>query len=159
MPYDQDLYYWSKQNITFNEFNGGIDFHHRFYGDGPTHNLSKQALDNLKKRRIQLDDTPRLEYPQCTVILSNGQQCPRRDMNGCVFHKSGIKKPELWENLQDSFSFGGVTKSGSQLDLLPAQKNPIQKRVLKRSKRLSLKSSDFVEKMNERDKKAFKWNQ
>ncbi len=156
MPYDQDLYYWSKQNISFNELNSGIDFHHRFYGDGPTHNLSKQALDNLKKRRIQFEDTPRSEYPQCTFMLSNGKQCPRRDMNGCVFHKRGIKKQELWENLQDSFF--GELKSGPQLDLLPAQKNPIQKRVLKTSKRLASKSSDFMEKMNERDKKAFKWD-
>ena len=58
---DDDLYFWDKHDVTFNEIsaNAGIDFQHRFLGAGPSDRvLSKEALAALKKRHVVLYSEP-----------------------------------------------------------------------------------------------------
>nr|KAJ3422953.1 hypothetical protein HK105_005375 [Polyrhizophydium stewartii] len=74
VPYDDDLYFWDKSNITFSSISAhaGLahaltsqlfdmlltrdpDFHHRFLGDGPSdRTISDEALSGLRRRRVYL---------------------------------------------------------------------------------------------------------
>jgi hypothetical protein len=50
VEYDDDLYYWDKDEVSFNQT--GISFHHRFYGETEDRTVPQSTLDNLRKRRV-----------------------------------------------------------------------------------------------------------
>jgi Uncharacterized conserved protein (DUF2043) len=62
VPFDDDLHYWSKKSLTFEEvsMHSGMDFHHRFLGDGAGSEkfISKETMQKLKQRRIVLEPQP-----------------------------------------------------------------------------------------------------
>jgi hypothetical protein len=54
VPFDQDLDYWDKTTVPFNQ--SGLEFKHRFLGTGEgDRELSKETLAELKKRTIVLE--------------------------------------------------------------------------------------------------------
>ncbi|KAI9343113.1 hypothetical protein BDR26DRAFT_858570 [Obelidium mucronatum] len=84
VDFDTDLYYWDKKEIPFNTT--GIDFHHRFLGDGRGENMiPEHIMEDLRKRTV-IVEPEHVEIPPCRARLRNGKLCPRRDMVKCPFH-------------------------------------------------------------------------
>jgi hypothetical protein len=53
VEYDDDLFYWDKDEMQFNQAGSGIPFSHRFYGEGTgERTVPKSTLDNLRKRKV-----------------------------------------------------------------------------------------------------------
>ncbi|KAK6099164.1 hypothetical protein MT418_000614 [Batrachochytrium dendrobatidis] len=97
VPYDNDLYYWDKQDVSFSSIssNAGLDFHHRFLGDGPTDRvLSKDALSSLRKRQMYLIAEAPKNIPACRAPLRTGALCPRRDLVRCPVHGKIIPRDD-----------------------------------------------------------------
>jgi hypothetical protein len=181
VPYDEDLHYWSKTNLSFNEIsaNAGVEFHHRFLGDGPTEKpISEESLAALKKRNIYLEPISKTrDYPQCRYPLPNGKLCPRKDMEKCPFHGSIILRDEkgipvdpqqikigttrgkqLWETIEPQFQLTSKSVKKEGLDPIIKPKKSVQKRILKKVNRLEKKRAiDTISNITKRDREAFRW--
>jgi hypothetical protein len=187
VPFDEDLHFWSKEDILFNEVsaNAGVDFHHRFLGDGPSDKkLSKEAVDGLKKRVVYLDELekPR-EYTACRAPLKNGGLCSRKDMFNCPFHGPKVPRdefgypltssdsipsrmssqPAVWEVIENQInSTHGLTPAGkkTRLDVIEKPQPSVRTRILRKNeKRAKHKSSinDPTADYDYRDRNAFRW--
>ncbi|KAJ3284038.1 hypothetical protein HDU79_008534 [Rhizoclosmatium sp. JEL0117] len=89
VDFNQDLYYWDKKNVPFNTT--GIDFHHRFLGDGKGENMIPESImEDLRKRTVVVE-VEHEEITACGARMKNGKLCPRKDKAKCPFH--GIKVP------------------------------------------------------------------
>ncbi|KAJ3014901.1 UNVERIFIED_CONTAM: hypothetical protein HDU68_000086 [Siphonaria sp. JEL0065] len=84
VDYNQDLYYWDKKDIPFNTT--GIDFHHRFLGDGKGENFIPEAIMQDLRKRTVVVEMEHVEIPPCRARLRNGSLCTRRDKVKCPFH-------------------------------------------------------------------------
>ncbi|KAJ3344660.1 hypothetical protein HDU83_004970 [Entophlyctis luteolus] len=85
VTYGQDLYYWDKKNIPFNST--GLNFHHRFLGEGTGENIIPESVMNdLRTRYVHVAPEIPAEIPQCRAKLRNGSLCTRRDLVRCPFH-------------------------------------------------------------------------
>ncbi|KAI8899518.1 hypothetical protein BC833DRAFT_585270 [Globomyces pollinis-pini] len=182
VPYDQDLDYWGKEEIQFHEVsrNAGIDFHHRFLGEGSSdQKLSSESVSNLKKRTIYVEQqTEAPEYPECRYPVRNGRLCPRRDMEVCPFHgpiiprdiygtpldpnhKDVVKKPKsVWQEIESQVNLN-VEDSNSKkpkLDPLPKSKTTVRTRLLRKASKLSKNAPhDPSDEHKNRDRNAFRW--
>ncbi|KAG2183361.1 hypothetical protein INT43_006367, partial [Umbelopsis isabellina] len=89
-----DLYYWDKQDVQFNQ--SGLEYHHRFLGDGEGANtLSEETLNALKMRAVYYKPEWPKKLKACRAPLKNGSLCPRRDLVTCPFHGLIIPRDEL----------------------------------------------------------------
>lgn len=85
--YDEDLYWWDKTELQFNQMSSGIEKSHRFMGTSEGENyVSKDTLNQLKKRVVTVEFEYPQEFPPCRAPLPNGGLCQRRDMERCPFH-------------------------------------------------------------------------
>ncbi|KAL2919819.1 hypothetical protein HK105_200736 [Polyrhizophydium stewartii] len=116
VPYDDDLYFWDKSNITFSSISAhaGLDFHHRFLGDGPSdRTISDEALSGLRRRRVYLSSKLPTEIRPCRAPLPNGMLCPRRDLERCPVHGVIVERDETGTPL--STTDGEAAGSSDQL--------------------------------------------
>lgn len=91
VPYGHDLTYWSKSNVSFQDISlhPGLEFQHRFYGSGPDSSerqLTSETVQKLKQRTICMKSQRPGHIPLCSVMLSSGKLCQRRDIEKCPIH-------------------------------------------------------------------------
>lgn len=89
VPYGDDLEYWSKTNLSFQDvsLHSGLEYHHRFLGeiDGDK-NLSQDTLSQLRKRSRYLEPAPIVDIQSCNAPMKNGKLCGRKDIKKCPIH-------------------------------------------------------------------------
>ncbi|KAI8617646.1 hypothetical protein BC830DRAFT_1112533 [Chytriomyces sp. MP71] len=84
VPFNQDLYYWDKKEVQFNTT--GINFHHRFLGEGTGENVIPDAAMADLRTRLVVVEPEKVEIAPCRAKLKNGNLCPRRDRLKCPLH-------------------------------------------------------------------------
>ncbi|KAJ1927155.1 hypothetical protein IWQ60_003166 [Tieghemiomyces parasiticus] len=90
IEYGEDLYYWDKKEVGFNQ--SGIEYKHRFFGEGGGEKfLSQDTLEKLRTRAVYLKPKLPKDIPICGAAIGNGKICQRRDLHTCPYH--GPKKP------------------------------------------------------------------
>ncbi|KAH8551528.1 hypothetical protein BGW37DRAFT_494019 [Umbelopsis sp. PMI_123] len=94
VEWGEDLYYWDKQDVQFNQ--SGLEYHHRFLGDGEGANtLSDETLQGLKMRAVYYNPQWPKKLKACRAPLKNGSLCPRKDLVTCPFHGPIIPRDEI----------------------------------------------------------------
>ncbi|KAM3581306.1 hypothetical protein VKS41_006131 [Umbelopsis sp. WA50703] len=94
VEWGDDLYYWDKQDVQFNQ--SGLEYHHRFLGDGEGANtLSEETLNALKMRAVYYKPEWPKKLKACRAPLKSGSLCPRRDLVTCPFHGPIIPRDEI----------------------------------------------------------------
>ncbi|KAJ2964417.1 hypothetical protein NQZ79_g628 [Umbelopsis isabellina] len=94
VEWGDDLYYWDKQDVQFNQ--SGLEYHHRFLGDGEgTNTLSEETLNALKMRAVYYKPEWPKKLKACRAPLKSGSLCPRRDLVTCPFHGPIIPRDEI----------------------------------------------------------------
>ncbi|KAI8578428.1 hypothetical protein K450DRAFT_272843 [Umbelopsis ramanniana AG] len=94
VEWGEDLYYWDKQDVQFNQ--SGLEYHHRFLGDGEGANkLSDETLQSLKMRAVYYNPQWPEKIKACRAPLRSGSLCPRRDLVTCPFHGPIIPRDEI----------------------------------------------------------------
>jgi hypothetical protein len=178
VPFDRDLEFWGQEHVSVAQVSqhSGLEYHHRFLGDSSDQPLSGPALESLQKRLVYLPSTSKVEYPPCRAPLRNGTLCKRRDMERCPFHGPIIPRDDVGTPLDASTSNPKVLSTWEQIakelqlespvrpkrrrtELDPVGTKPsVQKRLLRKSKRISRKAApDLVLDYQQRDRNAFRW--
>ncbi|RKP34623.1 hypothetical protein BJ085DRAFT_28073 [Dimargaris cristalligena] len=100
VEYGTDLYYWDKDEVAFNQ--GGIEYNHRFYGEGGGEKfLSRETLDQLRKRAVYLTPKRPTAIKACRAPLKTGGLCPRRDLVRCPYHGPIVPRDETTGHIVD----------------------------------------------------------
>ncbi|KAI8925562.1 hypothetical protein BC831DRAFT_401059 [Entophlyctis helioformis] len=89
VPYGADLDFWDRDEVFFHEVSShaGLEFHHRFLGDGPSDRLlSEDAIKALRKRRVYASVSGPETIMACRAPLRSGKLCMRRDLVRCPVH-------------------------------------------------------------------------
>jgi hypothetical protein len=177
VEYDQDLEYWSKTSLKFTDIssNSGLDYHHRFLGDGPSNkSISKETLANMKKRVVYINDSEIVEYTKCGAPLKKGGFCERRDKDKCPFHgikidrnengipldptlytKPHVVQKQLWETIESDFTH---KNENDGLDPIVKKRDSVQRRILKKVSKLAKeKTFDPTDDHEYRDRTVFRW--
>ncbi|KAJ3073029.1 hypothetical protein HDU98_002357 [Podochytrium sp. JEL0797] len=168
VDFNQDLYYWDKKSVPFNT--SGIEFHHRFLGEGRGENLiPEHIMQDLRKRTVVVEPE-RVEYPPCRARLKNGALCPRRDKFKCPMHGVIVARDDrgdaldpreegkgkgkavvpLWEELEQEVNQGVGEAS------IPKKKGPVKTALQEELEILKRKDGvkDRMEKAMKRTKKS-----
>ncbi|OUM68414.1 hypothetical protein PIROE2DRAFT_3859, partial [Piromyces sp. E2] len=94
VEFNDDLLYWGRTKIQFNEFSG-MERSHRFFGVSEGNNyISDETLERLQKRAIYFPKKERVIYPECRVKMPNGTLCKRRDKDNCPYHGKIIPRDD-----------------------------------------------------------------
>jgi len=94
VEFNDDLLYWGRTKIQFNEFSG-MERSHRFFGVSEGNNyISDETLERLQKRAIYFPKKERVIYPECRARMPNGTLCKRRDIHNCPFHGKIIPRDD-----------------------------------------------------------------
>ncbi|KAJ3235707.1 hypothetical protein HDU78_005054 [Chytriomyces hyalinus] len=116
VSYDDDLYYWDKKSIPFNST--GINFHHRFLGEGTGENMVPEHKMNELRTRLVEVDVETVDIPPCRAKLKNGNLCPRRDKVRCPFHGLIVPRDDFGLPLNpDHVDQAGSSSSASAIPL------------------------------------------
>ncbi|ORX75069.1 hypothetical protein BCR32DRAFT_98776 [Anaeromyces robustus] len=94
VEFNDDLLYWGRTKIQFNEFSG-MERSHRFFGVSEGNNyISDETLERLQKRAIYFPKKERVIYPECRARMPNGSLCKRRDIYNCPYHGKIIPRDD-----------------------------------------------------------------
>jgi hypothetical protein len=94
VEFNDDLLYWGRTKIQFNEFSG-MERSHRFFGVSEGNNyISDESLERLQKRAIFFPKKKSVVYPECRAKMPNGTLCKRRDMYNCPYHGKIIPRDD-----------------------------------------------------------------
>jgi len=94
VEFNDDLLYWGRTKIQFNEFSG-MERSHRFFGVSEGNNyISDETLERLQKRAIYFPKKERVIYPECRARMPNGSLCKRRDIHNCPYHGKIIPRDD-----------------------------------------------------------------
>eukprot|EP00158_Paraphelidium_tribonemae_P009355 Partr_v1_DN28842_c4_g1_i1_m33959 putative UV-stimulated scaffold protein A len=172
VEYDQDLHYWDKEKIPFNT--SGIEFHHRFLGDGKGENfLSAETMSSLKTRTVTYEAPPKplVELKKCRYPMKNRALCPRMHSEICTYHGKIVPRDDEGNALDmalrqeeeskakvNSFleDFSSVSKKSTKPKLTARQR--LEKKIsnpLSVRRTISQISEQSERKL--RDRSAFKW--
>lgn len=151
VEYDSDLYYWDKSKIQFNTT--GLEFHHRFYGEGSgTNFLSEDTVNRLKTRSRFISDLKgrsHVKLRKCRFPLKNGKVCPRLHAEECTYHgkiidRDGFGRPA-------NVSSDGLTREEILKDF-EEQRRQAEELEIEREVAAQLELRDFTKNKGKRKK-------
>ncbi|KAI8065481.1 hypothetical protein BC940DRAFT_334788 [Gongronella butleri] len=112
VEWGDDLFYWDKTNVLFNQ--SGLEFSHRFMGTGEGMNeMPEHLLDDLRKRMVYYKGQDHSNLKACRHPLKNGGLCPRRDLVTCPFHGKIVPRDELGQPSAGEGSSTGASADAS----------------------------------------------
>ncbi|ORX48428.1 hypothetical protein BCR36DRAFT_354771 [Piromyces finnis] len=142
VEFNDDLLYWGRTKIQFNEFSG-MERSHRFFGVSEGNNyISDETLERLQKRAIYFPKKERIIYPECRAKMPNGTLCKRRDKENCPYHGKIIPRDDEGNpiNPEDENNLAKSMSSNSNNETFFAKK-----RKLNEMKQIKGKSSNLVD--------------
>lgn len=177
VPHAPDLDSWSK-TPTFQDISlhPGLEFHHRFLGDGPDsseRHLSTDTIRSLRQRVTYAPPTLRGDIPACGARLRNGLLCTRRDLKRCPVHgpiiqrnavgdalepSNEIQEPPkaVWEEIETQVNMmHSEPRTGTEL-LKREKKVSVRERISKKVKKMT-KNDTSAQDLIMRDRMAFRW--